>query len=203
MKGYLCLLLFSAYFILPTYWCYVVSRERLKILGFYVLAALIIARVVIAPLQHSLSDKKALLHEYEDTYNMRRLSVEKFKAQEESKNKEGTAAAVEEGFLKSFYGSDVPYTTLQADVVEKITDLAGKEGLTVSSFEFSEPTSLKNISEAPVVMRLNGEQRGVVVLLRELEKSDKKLVVRRLDITKSGPYASQCSLTVSAFRLEK
>ncbi len=166
------------------------------------LAALIIARVVIAPLKHSLSDKKAVLEEYEGTYKMRMLSFEKFKTQEMGKNKESTAG-VDEGFLKSLYGSDVPYSTLQADVVEKISDLAGKEGLTVLNFEFSEPTSLKTISEVPVVVRLTGEQKGVVALLRELDKSDKKLMVRRLDITKNGPYLSQCVLTVSAFRLEK
>ena len=178
------------------------SRDRLKVIGFYFLAALIIARVVIMPLQHSLSDKKALLNEYEDAYRMRLLSFEKYKAEEKKKNKESTEAAVDEGFLKSLYGKDVPYSEVQADVVEKISALAEKQGLTIMNYEFAEPTSLKSISEVPVTLRLNGEQKGVVALLREIGKDNMKLVVKRLDNTKTGPYSSQCSITVSAFRLE-
>ncbi len=177
------------------------SKERLKVIGFYVLAALIIGRVVITPLQHSLNDKKALLDGYEDAYKMRMISFEKYKSQENEKNKE-KAAAVETSFLNSLYGQDIPYTDLQADVVQKISDLAEKHKLAVSTFEFSDPTSLKSISEVPVILRMNGEQKGVIALLGEIEKSDKKLIVKRFEVTKNGPYSSQCSLTVSAFRLE-
>ncbi|MGD0281199.1 MAG: GspMb/PilO family protein [Dissulfurispiraceae bacterium] len=177
------------------------SRDRLKIIGFYVLAALIIARVVITPLQHSLRDKKALLKEYEDTYKMRMFSVEKYKAQENEKNKE--RSPVDEAFLKSLYGADVIYTALQSDVVEKISALAEKQGLTITTFEFSEPTSLKAISEVPVVIRLNGPQKGILALLREMEKDNMKLVIRRFEDTKNGPYTAQCSMNISAFRLEK
>ena len=179
------------------------SRDRLKIIGFYVLAALIIARVVIMPLQHSLSEKKTLLNEYEDAYRMRMLSFEKYKALEKEKNKESTAAAVEEGFLKSLYAADIPYSTLQADVVEKISALAEKNGLAIMNFEFAEPTVVKSISEVPVILRVNGEQKGVVALLREIEKDNRKLAVKRFEDTKTGPYSSQCAITISAFRLEK
>ena len=177
------------------------NRERLKVIGFYVLAALIIWRVVITPLQHSLREKKALLNEYQDTYKMRMLSFEKYKEQEKGKNKE--SALVDEGFLKSLYGRDISYSELQSDVVEKISVLAGKEGLTIMNFDFAEPTSLKAISEVPVVIRLNGEQKGIVALLREMEKDNMKLVVRRFDNTKNGPFSAQCLMTISAFRLEK
>ncbi|MBF0558437.1 MAG: hypothetical protein HQL08_06615 [Nitrospirae bacterium] len=176
------------------------SRERLQIIGFYVLAALIIARVVIAPLQHSLRDKKTLLKEYQDTYKMRMLSFEKYKAQEKEKSKE---TGVEEGFAKSLYDRNVPYSSLQSDLVEKITALAEKQKLTLLSFEFAEPTSLKAVSEAPVTVRVGGEQKGVIALLGELEKDSRKLVVRRFDNTKSGAYGSVTLLTISAFRLEK
>ncbi len=177
------------------------SRDRLKILGAYVLAALIIARVVITPLQHSLQEKKALLNEYQDTYKVRMLSFEKYKGQAKGKNKE--SSSVDEGFLKSLYSRDILYSELQSDVVEKILGLAGKEGLTLGSYDFAEPTYLKAISEVPVVIRLNGEQKGIVAMLRELDTNDKKLVVRRFDITKNGPYSAQCLMTISAFRLEK
>ena len=178
------------------------NRDRLKILGFYVLAALIIARVVITPLQHSLADKKNLLAQYEDTYKMRMLSFEKYKvAQEKEKNKD--SATSEEGFLKSVYGRDVPYSELQSEVVEKISALAEKQGLTLLNFEFGEPAPLKSISEVPVVLRVDGVQKGVIALLREMEKDNMKLTVKRFDDTKNGPYSSQCSITVSAFRLEK
>ncbi|MBF0557303.1 MAG: hypothetical protein HQL08_00830 [Nitrospirae bacterium] len=60
------------------------SREKMKILGFYLLAVLIIGRVVITPLQQSLREKKSILKEYEDTYKMRMISFEKYKAAQET-----------------------------------------------------------------------------------------------------------------------
>jgi hypothetical protein len=176
------------------------NRERLKIIGFYVLAALIIARVVITPLQHSLQDKKALLKEYEDTYKMRMLSFERYKAQEQERNKKTTT--VEGTFLESLYGKDIPYIVLQSDVIQNISGLAQKQGVTLLSFNFSEPTPLKMVSEVPIVVQLKGEQKGIVALLREMEKENKKLVVRRFEDAKNGPDFL-CTMTVSAFRLEK
>jgi len=177
------------------------NRERLKIIGFYILAAFVIARIMITPLQHSLQEKKNVLKEYEDTYKMRMLSYERYKAQEKGKNRE-SAGAIEK-FLKSLYAGDVPFSTIQSEMVEKISALAEKEGLTLLSFEFPDPVSFKAVSEVPVVVRLNGQQKGVVALLGEIEKDSRTLVVKRFEDSKTGQYASQCVMTISAFRLEK
>ena|SRR5208337_1867868 len=177
------------------------NRERLKIIGFYILAVFVIARIMITPLQHSLLEKKNVLKEYEDTYKMRMLSYERYKAQEKGKNRE-SAEAIEK-FLKSLYAGDVPFSTIQSEMVEKISALAEKEGLTLLSFEFPDPVSFKAVSEVPVVVRLNGQQKGVVALLGEIEKDSRTLVVKRFEDSKTGQYASQCVMTISAFRLEK
>lgn len=177
------------------------NRDRLKVLGFYVLAALIIARIVIAPLQHSLQEKKSLLREYEEAYRMRTLSFEKYKEQEAGGHRKDAPDARD--FMKSLYGSDIVYSALQSELVEKISEMAAKEGLTLVSFEFAEPTALKAISEVPVVIRVSGEQKSIIALLEDLDRGNMKLVVRRFDNTKNGPYSAQCAMTISAFRLER
>jgi Tfp pilus assembly protein PilO len=176
------------------------KREKLKIIGFYALCALMLVRFLIAPLQHSLQEKKSLLKEFTETYKMRTLSLEKYKVQEKETSKKN--AVDEDAFLKSLYAKNIPYSTLQSDVVRTISDLAEKQKLTLLSYEFSEPVALKNISEVPIVIRLQGEQKGIVALLRELEKVDKKFVLRRFENAKNGAV-SICYMTVAAFRMER
>lgn len=62
------------------------TREKIKIFGFYALAVLILLRVVIVPYQNTIKEKKALLREYEETYRMRAASFERFKGEETTRS---------------------------------------------------------------------------------------------------------------------
>ncbi|MCC6347883.1 MAG: hypothetical protein IT388_11900 [Nitrospirales bacterium] len=176
------------------------NREKFKLIGFYVLAVLILVRFVIVPYRHALEEKRTLLGEYTETYRMRAASLERFREGEKAKSERNSAA--ETSLLKSVFPRTEPYASLQAELVREITTQAEKEELTVLNFEFPDPVLFKTISEVTVVIRLKGEQKGVVALLREMEKADGKYIMKRFENARSG-QDTLCSMTVSAFRREK
>ncbi len=173
------------------------KREKLKIFGFYALAALLLLRLVIVPYQNTIKEKKALLREYEDTYRMRAASFERFR-QEATRNIKTTGA--EDPLLQSVFGKDIPVISIQSEIVKDITDFAEKNEITIVSFEFPDPIPFKGTSEVPVTLRMKGEQKGLVALLRNMEKWHKRLVVKRFEEAKEGP-AVFCMMTVSAYKI--
>jgi hypothetical protein len=175
------------------------NREKLKIFGFYVLTALLLVRLVIVPYQHTIQEKKDLLKEYGEAYRVKAAAYERFKAEEKAKSPKKNET--EDSLLKSAYGKDTPFISIQSEMVRAISGRAEKEGLTVVNFEFPEPTPLKQISEVPVIIRLKGEQKGIVALLKEMEKEEKKLLVERFEDGKSG-QDFYFNLTVCAYRIE-
>jgi|GEM_PF-436642 len=176
------------------------SREKLKLAGFYVLAALLLIRLVIVPYQHTIEEKKDLLKEYSETYVVKAAAYERFKAEENAKKQKKNET--ENALLKSAYGKDTPFISIQSEMVRAITGRAEKEGLTVVNFEFPDPTPLKHISEVPVIIRLKGEQKGMVALLKEMEREEKKkFLVKRFEDGKSG-HDFYFNLTVYAYRIE-
>jgi len=175
------------------------NKEKLKIFGFYGLAALLLFRLVILPYQHTIQGKKDLLKEYGEAYGVKTAAYERFKAEENAKSPKKNEK--EDALLKSVYGKNTPFISIQSEMVRGISGRAEKEGLTVVNFEFPDPVPLKHISEVPVIIRLKGEQKGMVVLLKGMEKEEKKLLVKRFEDGKSG-QDFYFNLTVCAYRLE-
>ncbi len=175
------------------------NKEKLKILGFYVLAALLLVRLVIVPYQHTIQEKKDLLKEYREAYGVKAAAYERFKEEENAKRPKKNET--EDSILKSAYGKDAPFISIQSEMVRAVSGTAEKEGLTVVNFEFPDPIPLKHITEVPVIIRLKGEQKGMVALLKEMEKEEKKLLVKRFEDGKSG-QDFYFNLTVCTYRIE-
>jgi Tfp pilus assembly protein PilO len=174
------------------------NREKFKVFGFYALAALLILRLVIVPWQNNIKEKKALLKEYQETYRMKLEAYDRFMQGEKTKGVKRNVP--EDAILKSAYDRNTPFVDIQTEVVKEISDKAEKNGLMVQNFEFQDVVPLKHISEAPVIIRLKGEQKGVVALLKEIEKGQKKLLIRRFEDGRGGQDFF-CSMTVYAYRI--
>jgi hypothetical protein len=61
----------------------------------------------------------------------------------------------------------------------------------------------KNISEAPVLIRLEGKILDFIDILKSIEHGDKALWVKSLEINKVAGQDMRYFLTVTAFRVEK
>lgn len=173
---------------------------QIKVVGIYVIIILALLRFLIFPLQGTIQEKKAVLGEQQETYN---LKYRVFERQRENQGvKTGKEPAVEkEALLSHLYAKGVSNSSIYSDVLEQVTKLAEKKGLTVISFETLEPVAGKNISEVPILVRLKGQPGPFIEVLDTIEKSGKVLSIRSTEISKSG-QDQVFSLTISAFRVE-
>ena len=70
-------------------------------------------------------------------------------------------------------------------------------------FEILEPAAGKNISEIPVLLRLQGKIIDFIDILKSIEKADKTLSVKSLEINRAAGQDLRYFLTVTAFRVER
>ena len=83
------------------------------------------------------------------------------------------------------------------------SNLPKKKGTIVLSFEILEPAVGKNVSEAPVLIRLQGKMLDLIDILKSIEQADKALLVKSLEINRGAGQEMSYFFTVTAFRVEK
>ena len=173
---------------------------QIRVIGIYVIIILALLRFLIFPLHGSIQEKKIVLGEQQETYN---LKYQVFERQRENQGvKAGKEPGVEkEVLLPHLYDKGISNSYIYSDVLEQVTKLAEKKGLTVVSFETLEPAAGKNVSEVPILVRLKGQPGPFIEVLDTVEKSGKVLSIRSTEISKSGQELV-FSLTISAFRVE-
>lgn len=174
------------------------KRDRVKITLFYVLFSLVLLRFVVVPLQNSLGQQKALLSDYRDTYRMKMVQARRRQAA----RPEANGKAAEEKLSKLLYPADMPYASIQADLLKKLMAAAGKNNLTVVNFGMPDPAALKGIGEAPVSLHIKGDVKGVIGFFKDIDKWDRATEVTDFG-TAEGRKDYMFSLSVSAFRREK
>lgn len=169
----------------------------IKKIGIYLIIILALLRFLIYPLHASLQEKKVLLGEWFESY---RLKSRVFEKQRED---QGEKSAVERSALfPHLYDKGIPYSDMQVEVLEQLQKLAEKNGLNILNFEILEPIVGKGISEVPILIRLRGQPGPFIEILKAIEKSERALSFRSMEISRSDPDLN-FSLTISSFRLEK
>lgn len=173
------------------------SSDKIKKIGLYALSVLAMARFILIPLHGAVKDKKALLKEREETYRMKTLTVERHKT--EAKNAGADKIGI--NAVNAVYPKDYAFTSVQSDLAQRIIAEAEKRNLDVLSFELPDIASSGSLSEVAVVIKMQGEMKALLMLLKELEKEQKALKIKQFEITKtSGGVISTISLAV--FRAE-
>jgi hypothetical protein len=173
------------------------EQIQIKVIGVYVIVTLILLRFLIYPLHVAIQEKKTFLQDLYETYRI------KSQVQERQKRDQGEKTLLgKDALLPHLYDKGIIYSNIQSEIIEQIIDIAGKKGLTVLNFEMLEPGVGKGVSEVPILVRLKGPPGPFIETLETIEKSEKVLGTRSMEITKSG-QDQVFSLTLSAFRLEK
>jgi Tfp pilus assembly protein PilO len=169
---------------------------EIKRIGIYVIILLALIRFLIYPLHASIQEKKVLLGEWNENY---RIKSQVFERQRGS---QGMKIVVEKSALfNHLFDKGVSNSYVQSDVLEWIIKIAEKKGLTVLNFEMLEPILGKGVSEVPILVRLKGMPGSFIEILEAIEKGERTLSIRSMEITKSG-QDQVFSLTISAFRVE-
>jgi hypothetical protein len=173
-------------------------KRQLKIIGLYVVVILTLLRFIVYPLYGAVTAKKNAFNEYYDTYVLKYRLLEKSKAEQKSK-----PLAEKKALTNNLYPKDERFTNIQADVIETVLKLAEKKGMTVLDFEILEPVAGKNASEAPVLIRLEGKMLDFIDILKSIERGDKALWVKSLEINRAAGQDMRYFITITAFRMEK
>ena len=173
------------------------EQKQIRVIGIYIVILLALLRLLIYPLHAALQDKKALLGEKVETYRLKHQVQERHR-----KNQAERTILDKEVLLPQLYDKGTAYSHIQIEVLEKITRLAEKKGLTVFNFEMMETAAGKGVSEVPILVRLRGGPGPFIETLSTIEKGEKLLSVRSMEMTRSGQDQT-FSLTISAYRLER
>lgn len=173
------------------------KNVEIKKIGIYLILLLALLRFLIYPLHDSLQEKRVLLGEWHESY---RLKSRVFDKQKEDQAEVG--AVERRSLLPHLYDKGTPYSNIQVEVLEQVQKLAEKNGLTILNFEIFEPILGKGISELPVLIRLKGQPGPFIEILKAIEKGERALSVRSMEIARSDPDLT-FFLTISSFRLER
>jgi Tfp pilus assembly protein PilO len=173
---------------------------QIKMVGIYLIITLALLRFLVMPLHSTIQEKKAVLEEQQETYN---IKYQVFERQRENQSKRtGTETGEEnDALLPHLYDKGTSNSYIYSEVLEQVTKLAEGKGLTVINFETLEPVAGKTISEVPILVRLRGQPAPFIEVLDAIKKSEKLLSIRSTEISKTG-QDQFFSLTISAFRVE-
>ncbi|MFZ4439708.1 MAG: type 4a pilus biogenesis protein PilO [Syntrophales bacterium] len=175
------------------------EQKTLKVIGLYAVIILALIRFVVYPL-YDASAKKQIL--FNDLYQTFQLKAQHAARQGLDKDKPLNIRTGKEVIGRSLYEKGMPFSAIQADVLENIIKIAEKNGLMVQSFEMQEPTAGKVISDVPVLIRLTGKPEDHFNLLKTVQSDERIMLLKSLEMTRSGKDIL-LAITMIAFRMEK
>lgn len=176
-----------------------IRREDLRKVGFYIVILLALANFVIKPLQIDLKHTETRFYQLKQTYLLRKELYEKRLALTKSQPKKD--AELEHNILALLYPKSDSYTIIRGKLMKSLTSKAEEKNLVVQSFEFLEVKRSEYLSEIPISLRLKGQIKPLLELIKELETSEKLILVRQLEISPSRPDYN-INLMLSVFRSE-
>ena len=179
----------------------ITRQQAIRVIGLYIVILLALVRFLVYPLHGALAGKKAGLAEQYQSYSLKCRLLGRQEAEHRVKATvvDGTAKTSLSSFV---YEKGVGHFDIQADIVDLIGKFTEKKGLVIVNFEFPEPVFGKNVTEIPVVLRLQGKMLDFIEALKIIENGERLLRVKAVEITNRGNDFNY-SLTVTAFRVEK
>lgn len=171
-------------------------QKQIRAIGLYLIVLLALVRFLVYPLHAALQERKLILGEQYEGYQLKHRLFER-----QSQSKGIKTVVNESAVLPFLYDKRLSYSYIQADILEQLLKLAEEKGLTVLNFEMMEPIIGKAVSEAPVLIRLSGQSGAFIEVLQAIENGKKARGVKSLEITRTREDL-RFSLTLSAFRVE-
>jgi hypothetical protein len=173
------------------------SNPMIKRLAVYLLFSLVLLRFLILPLYGSVQERKALVGELEERLRLKTQVLEKRQG-----SRTETAVVDKKDLFPHLYEKKEKSSSIQSDTLEQLIKLAEKKGLTVLNFEMMEPLLGKGVIELPVLLRVKGQPKIFWEMLKDMEKEEKIINIRSLEIGKLNKEFS-FALTLSVFQVER
>lgn len=172
------------------------NSNWVKTIGVYVIIILALLRFLVYPLHSSVKDRRALFADQQQTYLLKSRLLQEARQARDSENVKDL-----DKVRSTLYPRDARFSDIQTEMLEVIMKYAEKNGVNFLGFEMPEVAGSEKISEVPVVVRLSGNARPFIKLLKSIEQNKKNLKVKTMDISVNGG-SMNFVLTVNAFRME-
>lgn len=173
---------------------------RLKAVGLYFIAILVVIRFILLPLNSNVKNRETLLNEHIETYTTKAALLQKQGSADAGRVQ--ASPEEEKRVIESLYPVSYQYAVIQAEMLTALMKEAEKDGLSVSNFEMSEISSGEILSEVPVVLRLSGNAKDMLKYLKQLDRMPKKTDIKTIEISRNGDQYN-FTLTFTAYRVEK
>jgi hypothetical protein len=176
-------------------------QQAIREMGVYIVIILALVRFLVYPLHGAATAKKADLAEQRQSYSLKSRLLERREAEDRARPVLVDADA-KGALFPGVYEKGVGYFDIQADMVDIIVKFTEAKGMVITNFEFPEPVFGKNVTEIPVVLRLQGKMLDFIEILKIIENNERLLKVKAVEINNRGKEYGY-SLTITAFRVEK
>ncbi|MFA5284170.1 MAG: type 4a pilus biogenesis protein PilO [Smithellaceae bacterium] len=176
------------------------KQKGIRIIGIYLILALTVVRLLVYPLRGAVSRQKAVFAELSDAYQLKQKLLARHIAEPQEKNK----TFIDKKTINSYlYEKEKSLSYIQAEVLELLITQAQNKGLTILNFELPEVDVDKELSEAPVLIRVSGKPRPLIDLIGMIQEQKRVLNLKNIEFTRLNDEMMNLSITLSAFRLEQ
>ena len=172
------------------------ANPWIKNFGVYFILILAVLRLFIYPLHMAVKDKQAILADQQQTFLMKSRLLDQARRTEKADSSDELNRA-----CLALYPRAMRLSEIQAEMLTLLSHFAEKKGLMVLGFEAPEAVHGNKISEITVVLRLSGDARSCIELLKSIEKNERTFIVKAMEIS-SGDREMNFALTISAFRMD-
>jgi hypothetical protein len=175
-----------------------ITPKQYRTIGGYLIVLLSLVRFVVYPLNGAVDGKKAIFDDVNETWRLKR---QLFQKQEVNLHERGSLKIDEKAIVPSVNKKEMPYSSIQADILDNIIKIVEKRGLSVQSFEMLEPAAGKRISEVPVLIRILGEPLELLAVIKLIVVNEKAMMVDTLEINRYN-QSYLLTMRIIAFRME-
>ncbi|MBF0337030.1 MAG: hypothetical protein HQL05_04290 [Nitrospirae bacterium] len=132
-------------------------------------------------MHRKIEEKRGLLSELQATYTSKQQLMRRYMSLDA-----GADPAIEQELATLLYPRDANRTEIQTDLVRAVTGLAEKRALNVLNFQLLEDTQEAVLSDASVLIRVSGQIRAAIELLKDILEVRPILTVKDVEISGSG-----------------
>lgn len=172
------------------------NKATLKNIGIYLILLLALLRFLVYPLHNTMEARKQILVEQKAAY------TQKIRVWKRLCSRVATPPVRKDALAPCLYEKSSDITSIQLDVVARLSRVAREQGGEMMRFELLEGIPGKSLSEAPLTVWFEGSSQTLMEILQGLEATEKTLAIKEMAIDKRS-HGFVLSLTLSAYRLER
>ncbi|MBF0459167.1 MAG: hypothetical protein HQK99_14850 [Nitrospirae bacterium] len=168
-----------------------ISGGNLKKAGLYLLIILSIARFAVVPAQTAVGKRTALVEDYLNTYASKSDLLQRYLAVDVSDD-----PGLNNELAALIYPKGSNRTAIQTDIVNLITKTAEANTLTVQNFQLIEGTEDAVLTEASVMVRIQGQLKPMYKFFKTIQDTKPLLRIKSVEINvQEKSYVTKIVLT--------